>query len=194
MSKPSSIYMVLYPNVTREDFEKAAADLGFVQHETRPGDGARRAYEQVWATPDRTTAVNYLEDPLAGMNYLCLRGAHLDNFEPEFAERLDNYSPEEVLELAAGAKSHDKQVASLFRIAITFPEYEPEAFRIVEAYATQPPDPLLREAAVDAMGFRGWPEFVPLLERIAAQDPAVNVRQHAQEILSAVRAESSGAP
>jgi hypothetical protein len=186
MSNPPAIYMVLYREVTRADFEKAAAELGFNHFETRPGDGRRVPYEQVWAVPDETTAVNYFEDPISGLNFILLRGAELSRLEMEFDERLHNYDPEETIELAEGAQSHDDQVEAITRLALTWPEYNPQVFKVFEAYATQPPNPLLREATVNAMGYHRWPEFRPLLERIAAQDPAENVRQHAQAILAAL--------
>ena len=183
MNKLEKMCRVLYPHINRADFQKAAKDLGFVHHETRPGDGARTAYEEVWSLQDRTTAVNYLEDPIAGMNYLVLRGADLNTFETKFARQLQLFSTEETVELAAGAVNYNTQIEAIVRLAITFTDYDPDAYSVFEAYATQAPNPLLREAAVDAMGYQAWPEFRSLLEVIAAEDTAENVRRHAQEIL-----------
>lgn len=139
MSKSTDLCRVLYPPITRADFEEAATDLGFVHYETRAGDGARRAEEQVWSLPDRTTAVNYLEDPLAGVNYLIFRGTELSRFETPFARRLQIFSTEETVELAAGAVNHNTQVEAIVRLAVTFVEYDPDAYAVFEAYATQAP-------------------------------------------------------
>jgi hypothetical protein len=193
MSTPQKIFLVLHTDITRDDFEHTAMELGFVLYDTRPGDGERHAYEQIWATPDETTAVHYLEDPLVEHNYICLRGAEAEHYATEFGYKLSVEDREDALELAAGAVNHDTQVQSLSRLAITTPEHEPRAFRLFEAYATKPPNPLLREAAVNAMCFAAWPEFMPLLERIAHDDPAPSVREHAQSVLSALRVFCGGA-
>jgi hypothetical protein len=188
----SPVYFVLYPYVTRDDFERAATDLGFVKHHTTPG-GEREPYEQVWAGPDRTTALNYLESPLMGLHYVILRSHDLPTFSLAWARRLHIFNHQEALELARGATDHNRQVEALARLAVMFPQWDPQVFSVFEAYATQHPSPLLRAAAVNYMVFSCWPEFLPLLERIATQDAADNVRRRAQEIMPYVRATSSPA-
>jgi hypothetical protein len=202
---PTGVFRVLYPHVTRADFERAATVLGFLRFETRPGDGKRVAYEQVWALPDRTTAVNYLEDPLAGLHYFNLRGARVPHFTTELMRRVQARSPEEVLADAVGPMPTDEYVTALnrmpegehikalSRLAITFRAYDPDVLAIFEAYATKAPSPVLRHAAVNAMGFCLWPQIRTLLEQISAEDPAANVREHARAILAHVPAAPGGA-
>jgi hypothetical protein len=202
---PKGVYRVLYPHVTQGDFERAATVLGFLRFETRPGDEKRVAYEQVWAFPDRTTAVNYVESPLAGVHYFNLRGARVPHFTTELTRRVQARSPEELLASAVGPMPHDEYVKALNRmpdgehiwalnrLAITFPAYDPAVFAIFEAYATKAPSPHLRRSAVNAMGFRLWPQFRPLLEQIIAEDPDESVREHAKAILAHVPAAPGGA-
>lgn len=183
MSQFERAILVLYPQRTRSDFERVAAEVGLLHRETRPGDGLRSAYEQVWTTPNGLGAVNYLEDPLAGLNYLSIRGSEVAHFVGAFARRLEVYDRADALVLAEGAVEHDDQVESIVRLAVVSPEYDPGAFAVFEAYALQGDDPLLREATVDAMGYRAWPEFKPLLERIVASDPLESIREHAGTVL-----------
>lgn len=186
--KEERAILVLYPHLTRADVERVAAELGLVRHSVRPGDGVRQAYEQVWATDDRATAVNYLEDPLVSLSYLSIRGADRDKLASKFARKMETYDPEWALELAAGAVKPETQLEAISRLAVIFPSHDPAAFEVFKAYATAAPNPVLREAAVNAMAYRAWPEFLPLLEQIAREDPSDNVRMRANEILPIVRA------
>ena len=181
--------LMLYRSVTRADFEGAAADVGLRRHDTWPGDGARKAYQQVWVNKHRTAAVNYLEDPLIGGAYVALRGDQdeIASLTRELAMRLDLYDQDDAIELAVGARSRDVQVDAIYRVAVVFPKYDPRAFQIFETYATNAPDALLREAAVNAMAYRSWPEFAPLLEKIAANDASTEVRELASQVLPFVR-------
>jgi hypothetical protein len=178
---------VVHPERTREDFEAVAAQLGLVQHRVTPGD-ERRAYEQVWATPDQATAVHYLEDPLVGLPYLSLRGGDLQHYITAFVRHLEVLDGEDALEMAEGALQPGTQVEAIAHLAVTFPEYDPRAFSLFWGYATRAPDPVVREAAVNNMAYHAWPEFIPLLERIVAEDPEENVRRRAREILPHLRA------
>jgi hypothetical protein len=69
-----------------------------------------------------------------------------------------------------------------------FPSYQQDAFDIFAAFATQAQTALLREAAVDAMAYRAWPQFIPLLEKILASDVADNVQHRAEVVLKHIQA------
>jgi len=190
MSRPNSVCLVLHQHVTRADFEKAAAEGEFVHFETRPGDGNRVGYQQTWAWPNveqPTTGVFYIESPLVSFHYIVVEGA-----DPVLVDRLTSrlavYTPELLLDGARYASAHDDQVQAINRMAIGFVNYNPAVFTIIETYATKSQNPLLREAAVNATGFRVWPQFRPLLERISAEDPDEGVRKHAAAMLSYIPA------
>jgi hypothetical protein len=169
-----------------------ATDLRLTHHETRPGDGDRLAYEQVWATADRTSAINYLEDPISGLHYLSIRGTLASRLVTKLAKRLDVYDEEDLLEHAATATTLEEQVRALNQVAIGFVDYHPAAMELLEGYATSAPLPQLRAAAVNAMGFRAWPQFRPVLEQVAAQDPDEGVRRRAASMLPFVPPPQTG--
>lgn len=187
MSKANDVCLILHSGVTRADFEKAAADSGFVHFATHPIGSGQRAYEQVWVTPNvvaPTTGVHYFEDPIPNFPYLVVSGADVHHIASLLAERLPVYTPDELLNSALDASTHNDQVRAINRLAIGFVNFDPSAYTIIMTFALQAQNPLLREAAVNSIAYRAWPHFRPLLERIVAEDPAENVRRKATLLLA----------
>jgi len=156
---------------------------GFHLFRTQEGDGERVAFEQVWASEDQTTALNYLEDPLLGLTWLSFRGADLDVFIRRIATQIELIDGADALVLAAAATEPSEKIVAIARLAAVFPVYDADAFRLFAAYATESADPHVRESAVNCMAYRGWSAFVPLLKWVIEHDSAPAVRQRAAEIL-----------
>jgi hypothetical protein len=187
MSRANEVCLILHPSVTRADFEKAARDSGFVHFATHPRGGDQRAYEQVWLTPNvvaPTEDVHYIEDSIPNFPYLVVGGVDPSRLAARLAERISVYTPDELLNSALDASTHNDQVRAINRLAIGFVNFDPTAYTIIMTFALQAQNPVLREAAVNAIAFRAWPHFRPLLERIVAEDPAENVRRKAALLLA----------
>lgn len=183
-SNQQSVHGVLDSGVTRELFEETAAELGLVKQNTWEAQGEKEAYEQVWTTPDKTRAINYVEDPLSRMSYVHFRGADLEELMEEFDEKLSTFWPDELVELFHEATEHNEIVDYLYRLAIAFPEYDPEVFEIFKGVATGAPHPKLRLAALDALAYRTWPGSRAVVERVAREDKDEEVKQSAQRLLT----------
>lgn len=181
-------FLVLRPDLSPEQVEEALEDLGLEWDGTLEGDGQRIAHEEIWVAPDETQVVAVVACPLVNKVYLAIRGEDVEALATELHARIPTYSRAECLALASSASVHDDRVRALYRIAVTFHEFDAEAFEIFRAFSVDAPDALLREAAVDAMVYRCWSEFAPLLERIIQADPAETVRERAAAILPHVLA------
>jgi hypothetical protein len=179
-----SIHRVLRGGVTRELFEETAAELGLTKQNIWEPKGEKEAYEQVWAMPDLTRAINYVEDPHTGTSYVHFRGVDLDDLVEEFTDKLATYWPEELIERAYTTEDHDEYVRNLYRLAVTFAEHNPEVFVIFENVATEAPHPKLRLAALDALAFRTWPQSRAVVERVGREDEDENVKQTAKKLLT----------
>lgn len=179
-----SVHLVLRSGVTRELLEETAAELGLTKQHTWEPKGEREAYEQVWTTPDRARAINYVEDPFTGMSYVHFRGLDLDDLIEEFTTKLATYWPEELIERAYTTEDYDEYARNLYRLAITYAEFNPEVFAIYEGVATEAPTPQLRLAALDALAFRTWTESRAVVERVGREDEDETVRQAAQRLLT----------
>ncbi|HZH92118.1 MAG TPA: hypothetical protein VEX70_16090 [Pyrinomonadaceae bacterium] len=179
-----SVHLVLRSGVTRELFEETAAELGLTKQGTWEPKGEKEAYEQVWTTPDMMRAINYVEDPFTGMNYVHFRGSDLEELIEDFTDKLATYGPGELVERAYTTDEHDEYVHNLYRLAITFAEYDQEVFVIFENVATEAPHPKLRLAALDALAFRRWPQSRAVVERVGREDDDEGVKGAAQRLLT----------
>lgn len=182
MDQTQGEYLVLYSDLGREDFVRVAEGRGWIKEKTREGDGDKVSYQEIWTTPDRTGVVNYVDDPLSGTRFLWLHGAGMDQILREIAARLPCYDQEDLLDLAAQPEDHDEAVQAVMRIAVGFPRFDPRALRVFEIYL-QHPSPLLRRATIQAIAYRRWPEGLPLLEKVAQEDPDEAVRAFARRVL-----------
>jgi hypothetical protein len=178
-----NIYRVLDQGVTRDLFVETAEELGLIKHHTWSPTQKEEAYEEVWATPDQTRAIHYVEDPVSGMPYVCIRGTDVASLVADFTSKLSCFWPEELIERAYYMTDHKEQRDNLYRLAITFPEYTPEVFAIFEGFATTSPDPSLRWAALGAMAYRVWPECRTVVEGVAQEDKDERVRRSANDFL-----------
>jgi hypothetical protein len=188
MSEANEVYLVLKPGVTRADFASAAADAGLAFFQELPGDGNREAYQQMWGWPNLehpTAGVYYLESPLYGFPYVVVQGSELPLLAGKLTNRLAVYTRAELIDDAMNATEHNEKVHAINRLALVFVECEPAVLAIITNYILAGATPLLREAAVNAVGFRAWPQFRPLLEALAEQEKEANVRERAAAVLAA---------
>jgi hypothetical protein len=176
-------YLVLIEDVTRADFAKAATALGFTRKTVWVPQGKGESYEEAWANSDQTQALSYVEDGASDQSYVTVRGRDLDALALEVTRKIPTYYDSELVDRAHHEADHDAQVTNLYRLAIAFPDYDPEVAHIFEAFATEPPNPLLRRAALEAMVYRAWPENRSVLERAAKGDADPGIRARAQELL-----------
>jgi hypothetical protein len=174
---------VLYDDVTRQHFQDAARTLGLEQHPAPPhlDDGV---HEEVWATPDQRSAVNYLEDPILGLSYIVMRGDPHGRLTHAMASRIQIFSPEEAIEFAVQEVDTRPQVEAIYRLAAMFPEHDPQVMEIFRAYATKSGDPTVREATVNAVGYWRWPELESLLEDVLRLDDNAGVKERARAVLA----------
>lgn len=187
MSEVKEVCLVLKPGVTRADFAHAAADVGFAFSKEVPG-GNRVSYQQVWGWPnlERPTAgVYYLENPFLGFPYIVVQGSEVSLLGQKLTDRLAVYTRAELIDDAMNATEHNKQVQAINRLALGFVECEPAVLGILTNYILAGATPLLREVAVNAIGFRAWQQFRPLLQTLMEQEKEANVRERAVAILAA---------
>jgi len=141
-------------------------------------------FERVFKLMDKKAfAIHFIDDPISGARFLWVRGPALDEVLFEIVRRLPAYDQEELLAMAAEAKNRDEAVDALFKIGVGFPNFDSRALRVFEVYLTHP-TPLLREATVQAVAYRLWPEGMKLLEKVAQEDPDKGVREFARDILA----------
>jgi hypothetical protein len=98
-------------------------------------------------------------------------------------QRLDTWTPEALLEAVDTAANPKEAALSVLRLGLGAPrEFDSEVFERVERSSSHP-DPRVRRTAIAATGYSAWPQFRPLLERVAAEDPDPQRRDDAEIML-----------
>lgn len=156
------------------------------------GDGQRVSNEEVWTTPDRRSAVNIVDDPLIEFAYLAIRGLRRD----ELLARLSAL-PRTLTAAAALARTQQPLndaalIHAIYQLQVLHPEANDAAFEVMRSTVMSHPNAKVREAAIDAIGYRMWPVCAPLLATAARDDPNPAVRQRAHEVLAHMRPAAGG--
>jgi hypothetical protein len=149
-------------------------DLG-VKHEIR------------WLTPT-TITLHYEDDYISRQSYVYLAGDDfkaLPGLVADLTEALQPWSLDELLQAIADARTGPEQARAVLRAGLGAPmEFDQEFFDAISACMTADEAPL-RTASVLAAGASPWPQFRPVLDRIASGDPEAEVREMAQATLRA---------
>lgn len=186
MTQIDGTFLVLPEYLGYKDFRDLASQQGWKLIKTNAGDGKLEPFDEVWATSNERNSVHFVDDPVTGTKHLWVWGADEKELLLAIFKRLPAYEPEDFIEGAFDEMSHNEIVDNLFRMAVAFPNFDPNAFHVFQAYLNHP-EPLIRKATVQAIGYRLWDESLGLLERVAEDDADEGVRKFASDILRDVR-------
>lgn len=157
--------------------------------EEDPEEGTVR--EVLWLA-EPSLALHYAEDRITRTAYVMA-----SSWSPELAEDLSRRLERELdvvpLDqlLRAVEEADDAQTLSLAinRLSLAAPrEYDGDVFRLI-AKGLRHADSNVRLASIWAVGFMPWPEYRPILRKLAEADPDGMVRETAADLLEAYRLE-----
>jgi hypothetical protein len=190
------VVFLLGPRTTHADFERFARQSGFVLLEEHPPAHPKGAYEQVWVTPDRSTAIHYLDDPVPKERFLVVYGPRTGDIAFDVGMSLDSQSSDDAMELALHASTDAARIDAAWKLGVTAKIYDETVLDTLKSlyyYGAREP---VRHAVLNAIAYRGWPEARPFLQEIAAQDESPELRDNARAVLDAWREleSSAGAP
>lgn len=186
MKMPAIDCLVIPESVPTAAARSELARLGMSPVDTLKGDGQRLSDEEVWTNTERSLAANLVEDPLVACRYIAVRGDKRETLIQELTHALGLITPAQSLVDAALTKSGSEQIRALYHVVVLFPAFNDEAFALLCKIATEHADDFVREATVDAMAYRAWPEFASVLTNIATSDRASSVRARAEQVLAFV--------
>jgi hypothetical protein len=178
--------LVLHEDIEFSYFVKVAKGLGFIKYKTYAGDNNTKPFEEVWTTQNKKNAIHYVDDPISGTQFIWVRGPQLSEILFELDGRLPTYEPNELIEMLTEADNNNDLVDALFRISVGFPKFDIKVFQIFEKYIAHP-SPLIREATVQAIAYRLWPEGEELIKKVYNNDVDKNVREFAKSILDKIK-------
>lgn len=187
MTDPSEgRYLVLHSYLGHEDFLRVARREGWSLEKTYPSEGERDPFEEVWVDKRGLRAIHYIDDPISSTRHLWIRGPELDDLLFTVVRLLPIYPPEELVAEASEGLPADEAIDVLLRLAVTFPSYDADVFKVYSDYLAHPLA-VVRKAAVQALGYRGWPQGVELLGEHAKVEPDPAVREYAQRVFDELR-------
>lgn len=175
-------YRVVESGVTRELLDETLREMGLQRRNPWDGADPSEHYEEVWSNADGTTVINYVEDSFSGQRYVRIRENSDGKVLEDFTRRLATYWPGELLEDVYSDLPRAQMIDVLFRIAITFSDFDPDAATALADKALGDDDPNVRAAAVQAIALRAWPEMRPIVKQIA-EGPPSGVRDVAAGVL-----------
>lgn len=150
-----------------------------------PGRGVAR--EATWLT-QTTITLQYEEDPVSQQACVFYAGDDLDalpGLVEVLRESLDTWSSDELLRGVASAQTGPERARAVLRLGLGTPlEFDQRFFDAIKGCMESGETPL-RDAGVLAAGAASWPQFRPILRRLAGADPEEEVRDMAQATLRA---------
>lgn len=179
------IVYLLGNRTSHADFVRFARAKEWLVHEERPSTGPKNPYEQIWVTPDRGTALHYMDDPTPKERFLVLYGRDAGTVAIQLgAANLDIHTSEDVVDRALVASSNPERITVAWQLGVVAKLYDATILDLLKSLYSGADDSV-RAAVINAIGYRGWPEARGFLEEIAANDPSADLRQNAREIVAA---------
>jgi AcrR family transcriptional regulator len=167
------------------DFERFARAKEWILHDDRPSNGPKSAYEQIWVTADRGTAIHYMADPTPKERFVVVYGRGTGDVAFQMgAAQLDVQTRDDVFDQALLADSDPERITAVWRLAVVAKVYDEGVLDLLKSLYDAASD-AVREAVINAIGYRGWQESREFLERVAAEDPSADLRRNAGDIIAA---------
>jgi HEAT repeat protein len=175
--------VLLHAQTPRAEYERLAELYRWRVVEELPGDNDRLPYEEIRVTLDGRTIIHYLDDPVASVRYLVVHGPKTRAVAFNLGRSFDIELPDAVLERVRSATSDDEKAHGAFELAVAFREYSEEAANVLRKIY-EGGNTRVRHAAINAIGYRGWPEARALFEQILREEQDPTLRENAQALWS----------
>lgn len=141
-----------------------------------------------WLVNDMKTGMDFVEDTIRDLYLIVTAGPQSEMVEKVVRAAFPCWMHDEVLRQAQEAQGADAdaRIEALQRLSAVAPEEaEPADLALYEA-ALSDPDPRLRCAGVNAVGYAEWPVLVERLRRMQGEDPDPEVRLVSLRMLQAM--------
>jgi hypothetical protein len=181
-----------------QDFEIYTQSRNWPKERSVPRDVSSAVDHEVLWRASEGVLFDYLEAYLTGD--CCILGLSTDLAQAEkLMEGVESdfegliFEIGELLDRVEMSDNPQELARALIRAGLGAPtDYDQEFFELMVNYATSHSEFRIREFAICSMVYMEWPEFVPILRKIAVTDPEPRVRDRAQILLSAYRAAGIG--
>lgn len=170
--------------VTLDDVAALASRKNWPYLGDRPGSMVP-GHEWIWTTPDRQTAIAYVDDQAIDLRYLAIQGARRTEVANEVRAELTIVDKETVLGILRSAQNEDDLAGSLYLTGAFANELDQDVLEAIES-GLRHPSPRVRQAAIFAALMAEWQELEASLERLQS-DGDQNVQETAKTALEHLR-------
>jgi hypothetical protein len=184
---------VLRDSPMERDFSIYVGSRNWAHERSVPRDvSAAVDHEVLWRATE-SVLFDYLEAYLSGD--ACILGLSADLTQAESLMKIVEsdfegmiYELDELLDRIEISADPQELARALIRAGLGAPlTFNQEFFDLMVHHATSNTEFRIREIAIYSMVYMEWPEFLPVLRRISADDPEMRVRDRAQILLDAYR-------
>jgi HEAT repeat protein len=180
----ATIRKLLKSTVTRGEIEYMALDYDWKLHTPRQPTDTGGAYK-VWleGEGESQSVIIYIEDGLAELRYLSVEGVNAVACINQIVASVEVYTPEELEADIEHARRPEELIPALRRLGASLSvTFEPWAFAEL-CKGVKHPDPLVRLAAIAAIGFPAWREFIEPITEVQETDSDERVLRRAARML-----------
>ena len=177
-----SIRMLLKSSVTRGEVEYMALDYEW-QLYTREKPETTGSYV-VWVDGegDEQSVIMFTEDTLTELRYISVDGDNAHAVADQITASVATYSHEELEEGIARATEPDEWISALRKLGASLSKpFEQSAFDAL-CKGLDHADPRVRLAALAAIGFPAWPEFLEPVAKLQETDSDIRVLRRAARL------------
>lgn len=177
-----SFRMVLKDSTTRGAVEFMALDFGWAVYTVNERSSSTPFYK-VWVDGegDNQSVIIYTDDSLVNIRYLSVHGR--EEIVEQIRASVDVYSEEELKSAILRAGRHDEWIHALMLFGVSLTQsYDAASFLLLER-GLEHADARVRLAAIAAIGYPAWVEFVDRLRPLASSDDDHRVRARAERMI-----------
>jgi hypothetical protein len=181
----TTLRLLLKSSVTRGDIEYMALDYDWQLYTPRQQSETGGSYK-VWleGENEEQSVIIYMEDGLAELRYISVEGVNASSCVERIVASVAVYTHEELDADIMNAKSPEDWISALRRLGASLSStFKPWAYAAL-CKGVAHSDPRVRLAAIAAMGFPAWREFIPSLIAVQETDSDIRVLRRAARMLS----------
>jgi hypothetical protein len=188
-----SMRLLLKSHVTRGEIEYMALDYEWKIYSAERIGEFGSSY-RVWldGEDEYQTVIIYTEDDFAGHRYISVDGIDSKSVVEKIRASVDTYTREEIGNCIASANRHDEWIQAIRMVGVSLSHaFDPWGFQVL-CNGLEHQDPRVRLAAIAAIGFPAWIEFVEPLNRVQEKDADLRVLRRAARMMDLLQ--NAGTP
>ena len=177
-----TIRMLLKSSVTRGEVEYMALDYNWQLYTRQDPDSTGSYVVWVDGEGDQQSVIIYTEDALAELRYINVEGENAQAVADQIRASVATYSREELEEAVARATGPDEWMSALRKLGTSLTKnFEQSAFDALSKGMVHA-EPRVRLAALAAIGFPAWPEFLEPVGKLQETDSDIRVLRRAARL------------